>query len=339
MIGRPIEEGAWPVIAPQPSGPVDANETKMDISATCAGEPQTAQFQLGDDTFGPEHYFETADVLDDRPDSGAVADAAENPFVCKPEEAITNYVSWGNFKMDPKKGLRTLKRRSDKDEPNAKPCEQWICAPFEILGATRDPQGRAWGKWIRWRDPDGRVHCRHVADAKLHGEPGAACQALADEGLRIAIGGHKALVTYLSGSRVAGRVSIVHHTGWHEIGGQSVFVLPEEAIAPRHSETVILNTAINGPYQRRGSLADWQNNVAALLQHLPGRSNREGDSQGGTNRIQGSHWAKEASHEWRSRTPMICANVSLRRLKPVIPRGSCRLVRPGFEHRWRVHQA
>jgi putative DNA primase/helicase len=59
----------------------------------------------------------------------------------------------------------------------------WISAPFEVLGACRDPHGTAWGK--RWRDDDGRSHLRHVADADLHGEPAALCGSLAHEGLRI----------------------------------------------------------------------------------------------------------------------------------------------------------
>src|ERR1700680_4047218 len=43
------------------------------------------------------------------------------------------------------------------------------------------------------------------------------------------------------------------------------------------------------------------------------------DSQDGANRIQYPHWDKEASHEWGSLIPTICANVSLRQSKPVIP--------------------
>jgi len=43
------------------------------------------------------------------------------------------------------------------------------------------------------------------------------------------------------------------------------------------------------------------------------------DSQDGANQIQGPHWHREASHEWGSLIPTICANVSLRQSKPVIP--------------------
>jgi hypothetical protein len=43
------------------------------------------------------------------------------------------------------------------------------------------------------------------------------------------------------------------------------------------------------------------------------------DSHDGANRIQDPHWCKGASHEWGSLIPTICANVSLRQSKPVIP--------------------
>src|SRR5713101_9749813 len=43
------------------------------------------------------------------------------------------------------------------------------------------------------------------------------------------------------------------------------------------------------------------------------------DSQDGANQIQHRHWDKGASHEWGSHIPTICANVSLRQSRPVIP--------------------
>jgi len=56
------------------------------------------------------------------------------------------------------------------------------------------------------------------------------------------------------------------------------------------------------------------------LEHLTKRSNRRlWISHDGTNRIQRPNWYKGASHEWGSLIPTICANVSLRQSKPVIP--------------------
>ena len=58
---------------------------------------------------------------------------------------------------------------------------------------------------------------------------------LADGGLKINRGQQRALVTYLSGTSVKGRVTLVERTGWHEIRGREVFVLPAETIGPRSS--------------------------------------------------------------------------------------------------------
>ena len=70
--------------------------------------------------------------------------------------------------------------------------------------------------------------------------------------------------TIYPASRVNGRVTIILRTGWHEVGGQSVFVLPGATIGRRGSETVILDGAAHGPYEARGSLEDWQAGVGRL---------------------------------------------------------------------------
>ena len=64
--------------------------------------------------------------------------------------------------------------------------------------------------------------------------------------------------------RAKGRVTVVTRTGWHEIGGQSVFVLPGETIGPRGGERVILDAAAGGAYQARGTIEDWRDGVAKL---------------------------------------------------------------------------
>jgi putative DNA primase/helicase len=115
--------------------------------------------------------------------------------LAKPYEPGPQFVSWGNFAMDAKKGLTTevTKRKGD----NAAAETIWIASTFEVIGACRDPHGRGWGKWLRWRDGDGRVHTRHVTDAALQGDPSALCGGLADEGLRINRNQQRPFLTYL----------------------------------------------------------------------------------------------------------------------------------------------
>lgn len=179
----------------------------------------------------------------------------------EPFEPGPSYVSWGPFSMGAG-GLtmEVTKGRGDKAET----VKEWISAPFEVLGASRDGAGRDWGKWLRWRDGDGREHVRHVGDAELQGDAGALAGRLAGEGLKIDRNQQKALAFYLCGVTVKGRVTLVSRTGWHNVGGQDVFVLPGETIGGRRGERIVLDAMASGPYEALGTLDDWKSGVGAL---------------------------------------------------------------------------
>ena len=207
----------------------------------------------------PAEGYDAADAIEEWPDLEALADVAAG--VAQPFHGGPAYVSFGPYMMDAD-GL-TLEKEVGRG--NAKRTETiWISAAFEVLGECRDPRGRAWGKMLRWCDPDGRAHTHHVPDADLHGEPSALCAKLADIGLRVDPDGQRALVRYLWAVRVNGRVTVVQRTGWQQIGGHPVFVLPDETIAPRGGEPVILDATVHGPYETRGSLEDWRDGPARL---------------------------------------------------------------------------
>ncbi len=186
-----------------------------------------------------------------KPGSASRADAAE-----------PGYISFAPFEMDAEHGL--TKQVMAGRGKNSVIETVWISASFEILGQCRDPQGRAWGKQIRFRDADGRVHMRHVSEAALHGDPAALCAELAHEGLRINRSKQRELAEYMSGLSIDERVTIVRRTGWHEIGGHLVFVLPSDIISVGARERVALDTTAHGPYEARGSLEDWKEGVGAL---------------------------------------------------------------------------
>jgi putative DNA primase/helicase len=178
----------------------------------------------------------------------------------KRRNAALEFVSWGDFKMGAK-GLYTTKVRPGDD---GKPEGERISAPFEIIGACRDPHGCGWGKVLRWNDGDKRTHTRHVTDAALQGDPSTLCASLANAGLSINRGQQRPLLTYLVGCDVKGRVTTVDRTGWHDIGGHRIFVLPGETIGPKGSERVILDASAVGPYEVRGTLKDWRVGVGVL---------------------------------------------------------------------------
>ena len=207
----------------------------------------------------PVEKWDAADAADEWSDLRALRKAAVN--LAKLYETGPAFLSYGPFKMTAC-GLTT---EIEKGRGEAKITETvWICAAFEILGACRDAGGKGWGKWLRWQDSDRRAHVRHVEDAALQSDPAPLCALLANEGLRVNRSAQRHLVAYLSGASVKGRVTIVNRTGWHDVGGQSVFVLPGETIGPHGVEKGILDGAAHGPYEARGSLKDWQEGVGRL---------------------------------------------------------------------------
>lgn len=173
------------------------------------------------------------------------------------------FISFGSFTMDEHNGLTKMMRVPNGKSTASEP--RWISAPFEVLGACRDPHGRAWGKQIQFRDGDGRVHRKHVADAALQVEPASLCALLADSGLRINRSKQSVFAEYLSGVAVGSRVTVVQRTGWHEVGGAHVFVLPHETLgAPDLEERVTLDVAAQGPYEAKGRLEDWKKSVGTF---------------------------------------------------------------------------
>jgi uncharacterized protein (DUF927 family) len=203
------------------------------------------------------------------PDASAHDKRPTLPPVGAEPEPPPSYISYGVYDMDDD-GLHVEVETGHRENRTTE--RKWIASPFEILGRCRDPDGRGWGKWIQWKDADGRPHTRHVAEADLQGDPAPLCAMLADNGLRINRSRQRDFVAYLSGANVHGRVTIVDRTGWHEIAGQAVFVLPnDDVIGDRGAERVILVGSSAGSYSTRGSLADWQNGIGRLStgQKLP----------------------------------------------------------------------
>jgi putative DNA primase/helicase len=179
----------------------------------------------------------------------------------KPHEPKPAFVSFDEFTMSAR-GLTAEVKEGKSD--NAITKEIRVSSAFEVLGASRDPTGHGWGKWISWQDADGRVHTRHVPDSALQGEVPTLCGALADAGLRINRTQQKLFVNYLSFVPAEARVTHVDRTGWHEINGRQVFVLPDETIGVERTHRVVLDTTAIGAYERCGSLQDWRAGVGTL---------------------------------------------------------------------------
>ncbi|MCJ2069751.1 DUF927 domain-containing protein, partial [Methylobacterium sp. J-030] len=176
-------------------------------------------------------------------------------------EAAPAYISFDSYSMN--SGGLTAEIVKGRGE-SATTETVWVSAAFEVIGRARDPHGYGWARWLRWRDPDGRRHEHAVPDAALHGDLGALAADLASRGLVVSRGGRAQLCEYLNRVAVKARVTTVNRTGWHLIGEQRVFVLPDAVIGQPETETVILTGAAAAPYSRKGTLQDWRNSVGRL---------------------------------------------------------------------------
>ena len=167
------------------------------------------------------------------------------------------FVSDGSFRMGPK-GLFF-----DEGGDGGK---AWICDPFEILAATRDDAGSSWGLMLRWRDPDHREHLWAMPRQLLYGDGATLCGELASRGLSIAPDSKRRnlLLGYLATVQPAGRVTCVNRTGWHGSDHQPVYVLPDRTIGDAGADKMVLQTksAIRSPFEERGSLEEWKQQVA-----------------------------------------------------------------------------
>jgi putative DNA primase/helicase len=194
--------------------------------------------------------WDAADAFTDWSDHDALRETAAR--LAEPFDQGPNYVSFGPYTMNV--GGLMVKKIGSGDSKRTETA--WISAPFEVLGACRDPQGHGWGKMLRWRDADGREHVCQVADHDLHGDPAMLCAKLADVGLRIERKGQRDFADYLSVVDARSRVTVVPP--------RASFVLPGETIGGRGSERVILDPTGQGLYEARATIDDWRNGVALL---------------------------------------------------------------------------
>jgi putative DNA primase/helicase len=141
----------------------------------------------------------------------------------------------------------------------------WLSASFEILAHTRDADGSAWGKLLRWHDLDGRVHEWPMPVRALGGGRDDLWRELLDAGLQIAsnFSSRNKLADYLSAVQVTGRARAVPRIGWHVENNGSLFVLPDVTYGDAVDERVLWQAdgRAETEYLRSGSAIDWRNAI------------------------------------------------------------------------------
>ena len=200
--------------------------------------------------------WDAADAITEWPDTSTLQRgvACAKPFDAA--DAAPAYVSFGKFKMD-EDGLTETNEAVRQSKSKSCACPR----PSRFWDLAESGRPRL-GQILRWRDADGRLHEKFVSDEALQGDAAAICAPLAAEGLQIVRAQQREFANYLSGVQTTARVTVVHRTGWHEIDGESVFVLPDEIIGRKGVGRVLLDGAAHGPYERRGTLAEWSDGVA-----------------------------------------------------------------------------
>jgi putative DNA primase/helicase len=145
-------------------------------------------------------------------------------------------------------------------DPDSHP--QRICGHLEVIACTRDGGSESWGRWVRWRDPDGREHSRLVLMNELASDGKESRQALLDGGLFIASGrsAHERLANYIQYA-AAERMRSVHRIGWDD----GAYVFPDVCIGPGGSESVVYQVPTGSEHYFRlgGTMEAWQKEVAA----------------------------------------------------------------------------
>jgi uncharacterized protein (DUF927 family) len=170
------------------------------------------------------------------------------------EEPNTTVLPYG-YKFT-ERGLMWLNPDDDDKSP------MQIAGHFDILAETRDSEGGSWGLLLHWKDHDGREHRYALPRAMLAGDGSEARRALLDGGMFIAPSAkaRTQFNSFLLQVRSPARARATQRVGWH---GNS-FVLPDECFGADQRDMLLLQsaTAHEHSFRQKGTLQDWQDNVA-----------------------------------------------------------------------------
>ncbi|EAQ36921.1 hypothetical protein NB311A_07223 [Nitrobacter sp. Nb-311A] len=154
------------------------------------------------------------------------------------------------------RGLMWLNPDDDEKPP------MQIAGHFDILAETRDGEGGSWGLLLHWKDHDGREHRYALPRAMLAGDGSEARRALLDGGMFIAPSAkaRTQFNSFLLQVRSPNRARATQRVGWH---GNS-FVLPDDCFGADQRDMLLLQsaTAHEHSFRQKGTLQDWQDNVA-----------------------------------------------------------------------------
>ena len=140
-----------------------------------------------------------------------------------------------------------------------------ISARLEVKARTRDTDSREWGTLVRFADPDDKIKQLVIPARSFNGDGLEASGRLLSEGLTIAPKSRQLVIEYLQTQTPDKRARTTNRTGWHGVGDDLVFVLPDGSIGQSVDEWLFSdNKPDSSLFRQRGTLKQWREHVAAL---------------------------------------------------------------------------
>jgi len=140
-----------------------------------------------------------------------------------------------------------------------------VCARLEVLALARDTDSREWGTLVRFADPDNKVKQLVIPARSFNGDGLEASGRLLSEGLTIAPKSRQLVIEYLQTQTPTKRARTTNRTGWHGVGDDLVFVLPDGSLSQSDNEWLFAdNRPDSNLFRSRGTLKQWREQVAAL---------------------------------------------------------------------------
>ncbi len=154
-----------------------------------------------------------------------------------------------------------------KEDDNGIPQEilKEIAGPLCVEALARDERGNAWGRVLKFRDPDGKLKTWVMPVEMLKGSGEEARGVLLSLGATLSpIPARRPLLNqYLQSCRPKTRVRCVNRIGW----SKDHYVLPDKTFGPQSDEGVLFQSE-DGPgdldFTTSGTLEDWRQEVSRL---------------------------------------------------------------------------
>ena len=136
-----------------------------------------------------------------------------------------------------------------------------VATAIEVLGRTRSPDNRGWGKLLQWKDGDDITHKWAMPMRLMSGEGAEVIGILQDRGVSVAGGAGKYVADYLQMCDSDKRLTCVEKTGWY--GGQ-YFVTPLKTFGDNNDSLIYQGTIKASNQKSKGTLEGWRDSLARL---------------------------------------------------------------------------